>query len=77
MSMKTKVLLEKALIRALWTMAEVALSYLTIGMTITEVDWLHLASVTALAGIISLLKSMAVGLPEVADIEVDAHEDTE
>ena len=36
-------------------MAEVALSFLTIGMTIQEVDWEHLVSVTLLSGLITIL----------------------
>lgn len=53
-----------ALIRALRTMAQTALSMLTIGMAISDVDWLHLVSVTIVAGVISILTSFATGLPE-------------
>ena len=53
-----------AIKRAIWTMAEVMLSFLAIGMTLTEIDWPHVLSVTAVAGIVSLLKSIVIGMPE-------------
>lgn len=46
---------KKILIKVAKTMAEVMLSFLTIGMTIQEVDWEHLISVTLLSGIITIL----------------------
>lgn len=54
-----------AIIRAIWTMAEVALSMITVGATVHEVEWVHIASVVAVAGVCSLLKSVVVGLPEI------------
>ena len=33
--------------------------------TIGEVDWVHVASTAALAGVLSILTSLATGLPEV------------
>lgn len=56
--------IKAALIRALRTMAQTALSMLTIGMAISDVDWLHMVSVTIVAGVISILTSFATGLPE-------------
>lgn len=53
-----------ALIRAVRTMAQTALSMLTVGMAISDVDWLQLASITVVAGVISILTSFATGLPE-------------
>lgn len=51
-------------IRVIKTMAETALSMLTIGQLVTEVDWLSVLSVSAVAGIIAFLTCIK-GLPEV------------
>lgn len=53
-----------ALIRALRTMAQTALSMLTVGMALSDVDWVKLISISIVAGIISILTSFATGLPE-------------
>lgn len=53
--------------RALYTFAEVALSMLTVGQAFTDVNWLHVLSVSGVAAIISILKGILVGLPEVKD----------
>lgn len=59
-----KEFIKASLIRAVWTMAQVALSMITIGMKITEVDWRHIVSVSIVAGLYSLLKSIVLGVPE-------------
>lgn len=51
-------------IRALKTLCQTAVSMLTIGQAVMEVDWVNVLSVSAVAGVISLLTSIA-GLPEV------------
>ena len=52
-------------IRAIKTIAQTAVSMLTGELVgIMETDWLAIASVSAMAGIVSLLTSVA-GLPEV------------
>lgn len=51
--------------RALWTAAETALALIPVGVGIEEVGWLHVISVSVLAAIISALKSIVTGLPEV------------
>ena len=53
-----------ALIRAVKTMAQTAVSLIPAAMTITEVDWKVVAGSAALAGVVSLLTSVA-GVPEV------------
>ena len=52
-------------IRAVRTICQTAVA--TIGTTalITEVDWVVVVSTSALAGLLSVLTSIATGLPEV------------
>ena len=51
--------------RAAWTAAETALALIPVGMGIEQVSWLHVLSVSALAAVISALKSIVAGMPEV------------
>lgn len=51
-------------VRAVKTMAQTALSMLTVGQAVMEVNWINVLSVTATAGIISILTSIG-GIPEV------------
>lgn len=51
-------------IRAVKTAAQTALSMLTIGQAMLDVNWVNVLSVSATAAAISLLTSIA-GLPEV------------
>lgn len=55
---------QAALIRALKTMAQTALSMITVGMAIKDVDWVQLISISVVAGVYSILTSFATGLPE-------------
>ena len=69
----TKEFWKAAAMRCIHTAAQAALSFLTIdgiavftqGIGIAEIDWLNVLSVTALAAVYSLIKSIAVGIPEV------------
>ena len=56
-----------ALVRAMRTMAQTAAA--TIGTTalLSEVDWLTVLSASALAAVLSVLTSLATGLPEVEE----------
>lgn len=54
-----------ALIRAARTVAQTAISLLGVGTVMSDIDWLRVLSASALAGLLSLLTSVAVGLPEV------------
>lgn len=53
-----------ALIRAVRTIAQSMVSMIAVGAAISEVQWLHVLSVSAVAGLLSLLTSIATGLPE-------------
>lgn len=60
-----KLWMKAAGIRAVKTMAQTAVAMLPVAATIQEVNWLTVAGTAALAGVASLLTSLA-GLPEVA-----------
>ena len=64
------------IIRAIWTMAQAMLSMITIGMAITDVNWTQAISISIVAGVYSILKSIVVGLPEIApDVKFDESEE--
>ena len=52
-------------VRALKTVAQTALGMITVGMAFEEVKWTYVCSVSFVAGIYSLLTSVA-GLPEIS-----------
>lgn len=60
-----KKFLKAALIRACHTMAQTAIAMIGTTALLEEVNWLAVLSGTVLAGILSFLKSMVIGLPEV------------
>lgn len=53
-------------IRAVKTMAQTAVSLITVGAAMTEINWATVGSVSLVAGILSILTSVA-GLPEVKE----------
>ncbi|MBQ9631319.1 MAG: hypothetical protein IJV04_00155 [Lachnospiraceae bacterium] len=55
-------------IRAIKTVAQTAVGMITVGAAISEIDWIYVVSVAAVAGVASMLTSIA-GLPEVPDEE--------
>lgn len=52
-------------IRALRTVCQTAVASMGTAALITEVNWVQVFSASALAGVLSLLTSIATGLPEV------------
>lgn len=58
-------LAKAAVIRAARTIAQAAISTIGASAVMSEVDWQVVISASALAGILSLLTSVATGLPEV------------
>ena len=58
--------LKAALVRALKTMAQTAVSLITVGDLFMEVEWVAIVSISVTAGISSILTSLA-GLPEVSE----------
>ena len=52
-------------IRALRTVCQTAVASMGTAALITEVSWVQVLSASALAGVLSLLTSIATGLPEV------------
>lgn len=63
---QTKTWFMAAGVRALKTVAQTAVATIGTAMVLSEVDWLVVASASVLAGLLSLLTSVA-GLPEVKD----------
>lgn len=57
-------------VRALKTVAQTALSLMTIGSAINEVDWLGILSVSLVAGIMSLLTTFTTGINE-GEVDID------
>lgn len=66
MSQKTKKWLKAAGTRALKTVAQTAIATIGTSAIISEVNWVAVVSASALAGILSLMTSVA-GLPEVEE----------
>lgn len=56
--------LKAATLRAVKTVAQTAVSMLTVGQAVIDVNWINVLSVSLVAGAISILTSVA-GLPEV------------
>lgn len=60
-----KKFVKAAAIRAVRTIAQTAVATIGTSALLSEVNWLAVASASVLAGILSILTSVATGLPEV------------
>ena len=58
--------IKAASVRALKTFAQTAVSMMTVGQAVIDVNWVNVLSVSAVAAVISILTSVA-GLPEVEE----------
>ena len=56
-----------ALIRAVRTFAQTFVGFIAVGAALEEVQWLRALSVSGAASVLSILTSLATGLPEVED----------
>lgn len=65
MSPEIKAWLIAAGVRAVKTMAQTAVSIISVGTVMQDVDWMMVGSAALLSGVLSILTSVA-GLPEVA-----------
>lgn len=67
--MKTDIsaFIKAALIRALRTLAQTAVATIGTSALLEEVNWIAVASASVLAAALSVLTSIATGLPEVDD----------
>lgn len=65
-SVDTKIWAKAAGVRAIKTFAQAALSMLTVGQAVMDVNWINVLSVSAVAAVISILTSV-VGIPEVQE----------
>ena len=62
--MLTKEFWRAAFIRAIRTVAQTAVATIGTTMVMQDVDWLMVGSASLLAGVLSVLTSIATGLPE-------------
>lgn len=68
-SVNTKQWLKASAIRAVKTFAQTAVSLITVGQMVTELNWIQIVGVSATSAVISILTSIG-GIPEVKAYEV-------
>ena len=73
--------LKAALIRALRTFAQTFVGFIAVGAALEEIQWLRALSVSGAAAVLSILTSLATGLPEVEkqppDVEPEEEKEPE
>lgn len=69
-SVDTKKWFKAAGVRAVKTMAQTAVAVIGTGAAISAVDWKMVVSSAVVAGVVSILTSVA-GIPEVSESEVE------
>ena len=65
-SVNTVKWVKSAAVRAIKTMAQTAVAMIPVAVTIQSIDWVTVIGTAALAGVVSILTSVA-GLPEVEE----------
>ena len=63
---ETKLWIKSAGIRALKTVAQTAVALISVGTIMSDINWLTVGSASLLAGVLSMLTSVA-GLPEIKE----------
>ena len=63
------IFMKSALIRAARTVCQTAIAMIGAATVMSEVDWVMVGSASLLAGILSILTSIATGLPEAKEVE--------
>lgn len=64
-----------ALIRAIRTFAQTFVGFIAVGAALEEVQWLRALSVSGAAFVLSMLTSLATGLPEVEEVSIEPPEE--
>lgn len=62
-----KKFVKAAVIRAIRTVCQTAVAMIGTSVVLSDVNWLAVASASVLAGVLSVLTSVATGLPEVEE----------